>query len=167
MGRCRSCRATLPCVVGANWSWSFVTDNTSVRLNFPLTALPATLNNDMSVSVTSPTSIAGQSGASGVRLPPKWRRLMRAPAPAVGDRVEAVQVDHHTRALRVGNRSFVGQGWYVYGSAAMSVETMFQPVRRQAELGVNLIMQYALGSRNASEQLRCAHARAPPRPAQA
>eukprot|EP01047_Picozoa_sp_COSAG01_P114224 COSAG01_NODE_42903_length_435_cov_1.148810_1_plen_106_part_01 len=81
---------------------------------------------------------------------------MRAPPPTAQATIQPAQVDHHTRALRVGNRSFLGQGWYVYGSAVMSVETMFKPVRRQAELGIDMIMPYALSSLNASDQLRCA-----------
>jgi hypothetical protein len=63
-------------------------------------------------------------------------------------------VDHHTRALRVNGSSFVGQGWYVYGNAAMTIDELFAPVTRHAELGINMIMPYALGSFNATDQLR-------------
>jgi hypothetical protein len=156
LGLTLTVEASLPCA-RANWSWGFLATNTSVALTFPLTGLPPTMNNDLSVAVSSSASVAGRrTTAGGLRLPLKWRRLMRAPPPTAQATIQPAQVDHHTRALRVGNRSFLGQGWYVYGSAVMSVETMFQPVRRQAELGIDMIMPYALSSLNASDQLRCA-----------
>ena len=130
--------AALPCASssggggGAKWSWSFAVENSSVALRFPLSALPASINNDLSISfeitpaaATSASANAAAAAAAATAAaapwaPPggaatmkfvKWRRLMRTTtAPAAG--VESVQVEHHTRALRVNGSSFVGQGWY-------------------------------------------------------
>ena len=37
---------------------------------------------------------------------------------------------------------------YVYGNAAMTIKELFSPVIRHAELGLNMVMPYALPRRN-------------------
>ena len=142
--------AELPCAgKSANWSWQFLAQNDSVALRFPLSALPPQINNDLLVSVDISPSPLTSAGAS-IRLS-KARRLMRTTTAPAG--VEVAQVEHHTRALRVNGSSFVGQGWYVYGHAGMSLDALFAPVARHAQLGINMVMPYALGSFNESDQL--------------
>eukprot|EP01044_Picomonas_judraskeda_P006306 COSAG03_NODE_623_length_6665_cov_3.515230_5_plen_416_part_00 len=122
--------------------------NASIVLNFPFTRLPHDIDNDLRVA------------AYGIpwRKDPLviWRRLMRhVPGPAVAP--GSTQVDHHIRALRVGGQPFVGQGWYVYGGfawAQQNISMLFAPVKRQAELGIDLIMPYNLNDFNITDQQR-------------
>eukprot|EP01051_Picozoa_sp_SAG22_P010778 SAG22_NODE_990_length_6131_cov_3.233588_4_plen_414_part_00 len=67
-------------------------------LTFKLDRLPATVNQDVKITITLP------SGAKII----KWRRLMRAPPLAKGSFVQAVQVDHSTKSLLVDGRPFSG-----------------------------------------------------------
>lgn len=152
--------AELPC---ANWSTNWSVDvllNVSIVLKFPFTRLPHDIDNDLRVT------------AYGIpwRKDPVviWRRLMRhVPGPAVAPTStaavypssvpEPTQVDHHIRALRVSGQPFVGQGWYVYGGfawAQQNISMLFAPVRRQAELGIDLIMPYNLNEFNITDQQR-------------
>ena len=125
--------AALPCAgEEASWNWSLTAKNLSVTLPFPLTDLPAAVNNDISITVTPAAPIPGRA----LSAPPlrTWRRFLRSAPPPAGSAVEAAQVDHHTRALRVNGSSFVGQGWFVYGSRTMTIDELFGPVQRQAGL---------------------------------
>jgi hypothetical protein len=146
--------AELPC---ANWStaWEVEIANSSIVLTFPFAALPESINNDLKFTATGfpwrdePVVV--------------WRRLIRHQLPAsdltaataASTGPEQTQVDHHIRALRVDGQPFVGQGWYVYGGfawAQRNISMLFAPVRRQAELGIDLIMPYNLGDFNFTDQ---------------
>ena len=131
------------------WTWPPVhIANQTIMLPFSLAGLPGSINNDIGLTVD------GVPGWSKGQLT-KWRRLMRESAPAPPT-VDPVQVDHHTAALLVNGRQFVGQGWYVYGgfaAALKNISLLFAPVRRHAALGVDMVMPYNLNDFNASDQL--------------
>ena len=171
--------ATLPCAQ-TSWNWSVTATNRSLALRFPLSSLPAILNNDIGIAVII---LAGSGSSSSLlpslprTLPMKWRRLMRAPPPVGDGEAASVQVDHHSRALRVNGSFFVGHGapnlhahfitlalqyfdlngragWYVYGNHAMGIDELFAPVRQQAEIGISMVMPYALYEYDEATQLQ-------------
>ena len=143
-----SVTAELPC---ANWStsWRVEIANSSIVLKFPLAALPKSINNDLKIE------IAGIPWRDNQLV--LWRRLIRqfSVATATTGPTEPSQVDHHIRALRVQGEPFVGQGWFVYGGfawAGRSIDMLFAPVKRQAELGINMVMPYNLNYFNITDQ---------------
>ena len=72
-------------------------------LSFGLDGLPATVNQDVKISISLP------SGETIV----KWRRLMRAPPLPRGSTVLPVQVDHSIKSLLVDGRPHSGTGFYL------------------------------------------------------
>lgn len=149
--------AKLPC---ASWntSWEVDVSNRSIVLYFDLAGMSLYINNDLQVAAYG---IPWRNGPIVV-----CRRLIRHQLPtavaptapvAAGTSVvpEPAQVDHHIRALRVNGQPFVGQGWYVYGGfawAQRNISMLFAPVKRQAELGIDLIVPYNLNDFNATDQ---------------
>ena len=90
------------------WRWPLVptAGNGSAVLTFDLSGLPATLNCDLGVTITIPNR-------GNVT---KYRRLMRAPPLPATSATVTSQVDHHSRAIRIGQRSGVGEGGSYSGS---------------------------------------------------
>jgi hypothetical protein len=76
-----------------------------------LSALPATVNADVTIEIVSSSPAASES-ASTINVT-KQRRLMRAPPVQLPNRAVPVQVDHSTRGLLVGGSLFLGSGWCV------------------------------------------------------
>ena len=74
-------------------------------LLFNFDGLPATVNQDVKITITLPC---------GARIN-KWRRLMRAPPVPQGSSVLPVQVDHSTKSLLVDGRPHSGTGFYLNG----------------------------------------------------
>lgn len=97
--------------------WSATTSNGDNRkgllseaeqiLTFSLDGLPASINQDVKITILLP---------SGVTIV-KWRRLMRAPSLPSGSTVLPVQVDHSTKSLLVDGRPHSGTGFYLDGVA--------------------------------------------------
>ena len=85
-----------------NWSWD-VTGGADQLLSISLAQLPHLVNNDMLVTVTH---ASGGDNSSSIR-----RRFQRA---WKSDMRNTVQVDHHTRGLRVDGEPWFGVGWYQY-----------------------------------------------------
>ena len=85
-----------------NWSWD-VTGGADQELSISLAQLPHLVNNDMLVTVTH---ASGGDNSSSIR-----RRFQRA---WKSDMRNTVQVDHHTRGLRVDGEPWFGVGWYQY-----------------------------------------------------
>jgi hypothetical protein len=154
--------AALPC---ANWSmgWEVEMANSSTVLTFPLETLPQSINNDLRITVIGIPWRAEQlvmwrrfirqAASSRMDDPSSW---ISANVPATtGSGAEPSQVDHHIQALRVKGEPFVGQGWYVYGAfawAQRNISMLFEPVKRQAELGINMVMPYNLNDFNVTDQ---------------
>jgi hypothetical protein len=91
-----------------NWTWRFApnVNHLTAVLPMELSNLPATINADLRVDVR-------WGAQSGYNLT-IFRRLMRTPLPADKKAAAAaVQVDHSTRALRVGGQAWQGSGWFV------------------------------------------------------
>jgi hypothetical protein len=90
-------------------------------------SLPATINQDVKITISLP------SGASIV----KWRRLMRAPPLPKGSFVQAVQVDHTTKSLLIDGRPHVGMGFYLVSRSgaprlAHALRCCWRPLTRAA-----------------------------------
>jgi hypothetical protein len=123
------------------WKWALTpSSNGSAVLVFDITALPATVNADLQIQI------------SGVPNQPTfkiWRRFMKAPpAPS------SVQVDRHSRSLRVNGELFAASGWFMgvptwppltYQHANVSV--WLDTIRPRAGLGtLNWMMPYKLNT---------------------
>ena len=138
---------TLPAAATAAWRWEEVRLNSSTILTFDLSSLPATVNTDIEIRITG--------GSAGLNIT-KYRRFMRA-SPPVGA-VEAVQVDHSTRAIVVGGKPFgLGSGWYMDGNEERqwmgNITNYAAAMARQASLGDSWVLPYGLSSKfTASEQ---------------
>jgi hypothetical protein len=123
-----------------------------MRLLFSFAGLPATINQDVFISIT----------ADG-RTYTKVKRMQRYPPPANSSTALVVQVDHSTRSLLVDGRVFAGNGYYVnfigqgetggYHNDGLSYNGAAASLLRDAQRGVNQGMIYELGTFTAEQQL--------------
>lgn len=148
----------LPASATAGWRWPRVVLNGSNLLRFELGLLPATVNTDLEVMVSS-AATNGRQSVAAIRVV-KRRRLMRAPPVPAASKggVAPVQVDHSRRGLLVGGEPFLGSGWYADGNDARtwagSAADYAAAMQAQALVGDNQVMPYGLSTRfSPAEQL--------------
>ena len=110
---------------GHRWEWTVPAGQEESVLNFDLTGLPASVNNDLqiNVTVTSPSTAAGL--ATTTTTVTKFKRLIRAPVPQKD--VGAVQVDAATQGLRIDGKPWNGNGYFMWSGASAPPAAMRHP----------------------------------------
>jgi hypothetical protein len=113
-------------IAGLEISHQFV-GGTNVSFTFPLTEMPASVVEDVVLSLTL---------GDGKTVVSHTRTFVRVPPPAVGSGLVAWQVDHTSKGLLVDGVPFIATGWFGSGglheSAGLPVAAVVAAARENA-----------------------------------
>lgn len=113
-------------IAGLEISHQFV-GGTNISIPFPLTEMPASVVEDVKLSLTL---------GDGKTVVSHTRTFVRVPPPAVGSGVVAWQVDHTSKGLLVDGVPFIATGWFGSGglheSAGLPVAAVVAASRETA-----------------------------------
>eukprot|EP01052_Picozoa_sp_SAG31_P004268 SAG31_NODE_175_length_21352_cov_3.981508_18_plen_345_part_00 len=121
------------------WQWSMIAGDRALPFN--ISQLPASVHNDLHVSISY-----------GPYTAKRVLRFARTPRPPQGDTTVPVQVDHFTKTLSIGGEPFVASGHYFGDFSGDDFLNLIARLPKMVAAGINLGVMLTLPAANHSVQ---------------